>query len=190
MGIALLFISPYLMAQDTLTGNGNINKHIDTLSTLKIDTIHKKHSPQKASLMSAFLPGLGQVYNKKYWKVPIIYVGLGTLGYFIAYNSQQYQFYRKAYIAKIDNDSTTVDNFPFASEDGLRQLLNQYRRTRDILIAGAVLVYALNIVDASVDAHLFEFDVSDNLSLHIEPLIVPDFAKGTAYKGMGLKLKF
>lgn len=189
MGIALLFISPYLIAQDTLTDNHTKNS-TDSLSTLQNDSIFKKHSPQKASLMSAALPGLGQVYNKKYWKVPIIYIGLGTLGYFIVYNSQQYQFYRKAYIAKIDEDSTTVDIFPFASEDGLRQLLNQHRRTRDILIAGAVLVYALNIIDASVDAHLFEFDVSDNLSLHVEPLIVPDFTKGSAYKGIGVKLKF
>jgi hypothetical protein len=187
--VALLFIVPIVNAQDTL--NTTIKKlENDTLLTINKDTLKQSHSPKKAAIMSAVLPGLGQAYNKKYWKIPIIYAGLGSLGYLITYNSVQYSLYRKAYLAKIDDDPSTIDEYPFASENGLLQRLNQHRRTRDILIAGAVLVYALNIIDASVDAHLFEFDVSDNLSLHFEPLIVPDMFLTSAYSGVSIKLKF
>jgi hypothetical protein len=175
--VALLFIVPIVNAQDTL--NTTIKKlENDTLLTINKDTLKQSHSPKKAAIMSAVLPGLGQAYNKKYWKIPI------------TYNSVQYSLYRKAYLAKIDDDPSTIDEYPFASENGLLQRLNQHRRTRDILIAGAVLVYALNIIDASVDAHLFEFDVSDNLSLHFEPLIVPDMFLTSAYSGVSIKLKF
>lgn len=189
LGIALLFIAPSVNAQDTLIPVISENP-ADTVVSTQNDTLKKKHSPKKAAIMSAALPGLGQIYNRKYWKLPIIYAGLGTLGYLITFNSIQYSFYRKAYLAKIDDDPLTVDEFPFASEDGLRQRLNQHRRTRDMLIAGAMLVYALNIIDASVDAHLFEFDVSDDLSLRVEPMIAPDFTTGSAYKGFGIKLRF
>lgn len=187
--IALLFIAPLVKAQDTLIPV--ISKSTaDTLVSTQNDTLKKKHSPKKAAIMSAALPGLGQIYNRKYWKLPIIYGGLGTLGYLITFNSVQYSLYRKAYLAKIDDDPLTIDEYPFASEDGLLQRLNQHRRTRDMLIAGAVLVYALNIIDASVDAHLFEFDVSDDLSLRVEPIINPDLTTGSAYKGFGIKLRF
>lgn len=185
----MLFIAPLVKAQDTLIPV--ISKSTaDTLVSTQNDTLKKKHSPKKAAIMSAALPGLGQIYNRKYWKLPIIYGGLGTLGYLITFNSVQYSLYRKAYLAKIDDDPLTIDEYPFASEDGLLQRLNQHRRTRDMLIAGAVLVYALNIIDASVDAHLFEFDVSDDLSLRVEPIINPDLTTGSAYKGFGIKLRF
>jgi hypothetical protein len=189
LGIALLFIAPSVNAQDTLIPVIS-ESAVDTILSTKNDSLKKKHSPKKAAIMSAAFPGLGQIYNRKYWKLPIIYGGLGTLGYLITFNSLQYSYYRKAYLAKIDDDPLTIDEFPFASEDGLRQRLNQHRRTRDMLIAGAVLVYALNIIDASVDAHLFEFDVSDDLSLRVEPVIAPDFTTGSAYKGFGIKLRF
>lgn len=189
MRIALLFITPFVKAQDTLIPL--INKDTkDTVLISENDTLKVKHSPKKAAIMSAALPGLGQIYNHKYWKLPIIYGGLGTLGYFISYNSGQYTFYKKVYLAKIDDDPNTIDKYPQVSPDGLLQLLNQHRRTRDILIAGAILVYALNIIDASVDAHLFEFDVSDDLSLRFEPFVASDVLTGSAYKSFGIKLRF
>ncbi|MFN4234335.1 MAG: DUF5683 domain-containing protein [Bacteroidia bacterium] len=187
--IALLFIIHNVNAQDTLTST--INKiESDTALTQKNDTLNITHSPKKAAIMSAVLPGLGQIYNRKYWKVPIIYAGLGTLGYFITFNNAQYRLYRNAYLAKIDDDPLTVDQYPFASADGLLQQLNQYRRTRDILIAGAVIVYALNVIDASVDAHLFEFDVSDDLSIRFEPNFFTNFTYGYTQKNITLKICF
>lgn len=187
--IALLFITSFVKAQDTLIPVIN-ESATDTALISKNDTLKIKHSPKKAAIMSAALPGLGQIYNRKYWKLPIIYSGLGTLGYLITFNSVQYSFYRKVYLAKIDDDPNTIDEYPQASADGLLQRLNQHRRTRDMLIAGAILVYALNIIDASVDAHLFEFDVSGDLSMRIEPVLAPVFLSGTAYKGFGIKLRF
>jgi hypothetical protein len=187
--VALLFIIPIVKAQDTdYIANQNIQ--IDTLYPTKKDTLKQSHSPKKAAIMSAVLPGLGQAYNKKYWKIPIIYAGLGTLGYLIKYNSVRYSFYRRAYLAKIDDEPSTVDEYPFVSENGLLQRLNQHRRTRDLLVVGAALFYALNIIDASVDAHLFEFDISDNLSFHIEPIIFSNMFITSTYSGFRIKLNF
>lgn len=187
--IALLFIIHTVNAQDTLTSTTNKSES-DSALIQKNDTSKITHSPKKAAILSAALPGLGQIYNRKYWKVPIIYAGLGTLGYLITFNNSQYRLYRNAYLAKIDDDPLTIDQYPFASADGLLQQLNQYRRTRDILIAGAVIVYALNIIDASVDAHLFEFDVSDDLTLRIEPNFLPNFTYGYSQKNITLKICF
>lgn len=126
------------------------------------------HSPVKATIMSAALPGLGQIYNKKYWKVPIVYAGLGTCVYFIHRNNQSFQKYKDALIAEEDGDPTTVNTTGFNSFQ-LNELQDTYRSWRDlswIILAG---VYVLNIIDANVDAHLFYFDVDKDLSLELRP---------------------
>jgi len=130
----------------------------------------KPHSPKKATIMSAILPGSGQVYNHKWWKVPIIYGGFAALGYAINFNNREYNLYRDAYLLRIDNDPSTVDQFNGIYTDAnLLYLQDYYHRNRDLSIIGAVILYTLNIVDADVDAHLFNFDVSPNLSLNIQP---------------------
>lgn len=139
------------------------------LDTLKVDS-PLSHSPVKATIMSAALPGLGQIYNKKYWKVPIVYAGLGTCVYFIHRNNQQFQKYKNALIAEEDNDPTTVNTTGFNTFQ-LDELQETYRSWRDlswIILAG---VYILNIIDANVDAHLFYFDVDKDLSLELRPYI-------------------
>lgn len=129
----------------------------------------KKHSPTAASLMSAALPGLGQVYNKKYWKVPIIYTAFGALGYFATYNNSFYQKYKTAYKYRVDGDSTTIDNFPLWSVNDLKFAKDNFRRYKELNYIGIVAVYLLNVLDASVDANLFNFDVSDKLTMQIRP---------------------
>lgn len=147
-----------------------------------------KHNPGKALLMSAILPGAGQVYNRKYWKVPIIYAGFAACGYFINFNNSRYQQYRKAYILRADGDTTTTDKYVnLYSEANLLELKTYYRRNRDLTIIITTAVYVLNLLDAYVDAHLFNFNVNDNLSLQA----LPDFgldhmAKPTA----GIRLNF
>ena len=133
-------------------------------------------SPKKAALMSAALPGLGQIYNKKYWKVPIIYAGLLTSAYYINDNNNRYKQYKEAYIIRIDNNPNTTDNYvgEYSSGD-LLILKDFYRRNREISILCFVGTYILNIVDASVDAHLFDYDISDDISLHITPTSTTDF---------------
>lgn len=137
--------------------------------------------PKKAGLYSAILPGSGQVYTKKYWKVPVIYGGLITSAYYINKSNDLYQFYKSTYINRLDGDFT--DNLNYSDSD-LRTLTEYYRRNREISALLFTLTYILNIVDASVNAHLFNYDVSDDLSLHIHPMY---FSKENA---PGLSLSF
>lgn len=141
---------------------------------LEADTIlvqpTKKHSPTKATLMSMAVPGLGQVYNKKYWKVPVIYGGMGVSLYFAFSNNKEYQKYKEAYVYRLDGDSTTIDNFvDVLSEQSLKTNMDAFRRNRDFSYIIAGLFYVMNIIDASVDAHLFTFPVNDHLSFKLEP---------------------
>lgn len=120
------------------------------------------HSPKKAAVLSAVLPGLGQAYNKKYWKIPIIYLGLGLSGWFIYNNHYNYKLFKNEYVYRINNNSQTQnEELSGFSQDQLRILLDQYHRWRDFSIAAAVAIYSLNIIDALVDGYLWRFDTND-----------------------------
>jgi hypothetical protein len=153
------------------------------------DSTVKHHSPTKAILFSAVVPGLGQVYNKKYWKVPIIYAGLGALIYSIDFNSKKYRTFKDAYITRTDSDTLTTDDYPRYTDDNLRSLFEYYRRNRDLSYILTGVVYALNILDAYVDAELFYFDVSDDLSLNPSPFIMTS-RQGNTIGGISLRLSF
>jgi hypothetical protein len=154
--------------------------------------MEKQHSPTKATIMSALLPGLGQVYNKKYWKVPVIYAGFGILTYFIVTNAQEYNMYKTAYTEKVDSNynGKYPDLVSRYSETDLLSGREYYRRNLEISCLLTGLLYILNIVDAVVDAHLYTFNISRDLSLKIEPVIsVPVYdARGLA--GVKLCLRF
>ena len=141
-------------------------------------------SPEKVAFMSAIIPGLGQTYNKKYWKIPIIYAGLITSVYYIDDNNKKYLQYKNAYIMRIDNDPNTDDNFKEYTNNDLIILKDFYRRNREISILSFVLIYILNIVDASVDTYFFDYDISDDLSLHLIPISNPS----KSYTGLSLSL--
>jgi len=133
--------------------------------------------------MSALLPGAGQAYNKKYWKIPIIYGGFAGLAYAIRFNNKEYNIYKDAFSARLDGDENTTDAYVgIYSENDLATLKDFYRRNRDLSIIGTGLLYLLNIVDASVDAHLFDFNVNENLSMNIMPTASPYM-----YAGIGVK---
>lgn len=151
----------------------------DTLATTIVkDTVKKKiYSPKKAALRSAILPGLGQIYNKKYWKLPIIYGALGTTGAVFFYNLSNYKdlrlAYRVRYNIRVNNDSTDFEKIephllPL-SEESLRFNRDEFRRNIDYSVLIFALLWGLNVVDAAVDAHLKGFDVSPGLSLRIKP---------------------
>lgn len=121
-------------------------------------------SPARAAFYSAVLPGLGQAYNKKYWKIPIVYAGLGIGIYFYVDNNKEYNRYRDAYksrLAGFEND----EFFGVVTTDGLQEAQKNYGRNREISLLVTIAIYALNIIDANVDAHLLQFNVDDNLSL-------------------------
>jgi hypothetical protein len=129
-----------------------------------------RHSPRKASILSAALPGAGQLYNRKYWKAPIVWAGLGTSIWFVQRNSHEFRRYKDAYIAVADGDPATVDEFDGRySASQLLKVTDTYRKWRDISWICVGAVYILNVVDASVDAHFVRFDVGPDLSLALAP---------------------
>jgi len=156
------------------------------------------HSPRKASFYSAVLPGLGQVYNKKYWKVPIIYAGIYALIYSINFNNKYYSKFKKAYIYRIDNDPNTNAEFDYfgqntsiiSSNDNYRLLdfMDYYKRYRDLSILGLAGLYVLNIIDATVDAYLFDYDVSQDLSIKIKPTLIN--SPNSVNVGLSCSLRF
>jgi hypothetical protein len=129
-------------------------------------SLASKKRANKVALMSAIVPGLGQIANKKYWKLPIIYGGAGVLVYFIKTNNDEYKKYKNALLYRTDKDSTTIDDYPGYTIDDLSIRRDYYRRNRDLSYILAGVLYTLNIIDAYVDSQLMNFDVSDNLSIH------------------------
>lgn len=148
------------------------------------DSTVKEHSPKKAAIYSAVLPGLGQIYNRKgaAWKVPVIYVGLGVSTYFMLQNRKFLREYKSDLNAATDKDSTTNPFFdPFATTDQLRANRDYYKQNRDYSIIAIGLIYVLNIVDATVYGHLYEFNVNKSLSGRFEPIVNPNGFRGAKF---------
>lgn len=158
------------------------------------DTI-EVHSAKKAAIMSAVLPGLGQGYNKKYWKIPIIYAGFGALYYFIRLNGTEYRGFRDAYNIVSAGDSANFMNNEYivrynANLNQLEEGRNYYRRNMELTYILSGLLYILQIVDASVDANLYDFDVSDDLTLRFEPVNNYHYLATRPSPGITLRYKF
>lgn len=168
--LPLVLCTGSLCAQETTTPFKK--QEPDTLAADTLPRATKRH-PGRAALMSAILPGLGQVYNHKYWKVPIVYAGLGTAVYFINYNRQNYLDLKRAYVRDTNTTDGDVSEY-FERGVTLEQIRNgadQYRTWMEYSYLAFFAVYALQIVDATVDAHLFYFDVSDDLSMRFQPTL-------------------
>ncbi len=184
---SFICISFFMLMANSLFAN---NLPGDTIRTetpaLAVKDTLPVHSPKKASIYSAILPGLGQAYNKKYWKIPVIYGGFTAFGYFIGWNNKNYITARRAYSDLTDKDPNTDSymklkqiiyyNLNSASsvanlKQGLISSQDYYRRNRDLLIIITAAFYGLNIIDASVDAHFFNFDISDDLTMNLEPSV-------------------
>ena len=137
---------------------------------LSISVFSQVKSPKKAAIYSAIIPGTGQLYTKKYWKVPIIYAGILSSAYYINENNKKYNLYKSAAINSINNNSSNqIVNGNDYSYSELKILKDYYRRNREISYFSFIAVYVLNVVDASVGAHLYHFNVSDDISLNITP---------------------
>lgn len=171
-----------------LTSEKTIISKYPAYDSLKV----KLHSPKKAAWMSAVLPGLGQIYNKKYWKLSVIYVGFGLIGY-LGYNYYtKFNKYKDTYMYRAGLDSSSRDYFPeITSKDLLYENWNFNRRNFELTCIVGSLLYILNILDASVDGHLYKFDISDDLSLLIEPnLSSYAFNNSSPTGGIKLTLRF
>lgn len=199
-GLLLLHTKAYCQQNDTDTlhtsikGNQGVGVDItDTLkpkqkgkkesnidSPYKVDSAtRKKHDPHKATLYSTFCPGLGQIYNRKYWKLPLVYAAVGIPAYTFFYNKSWYNKCQYA-LAVVLNGTTDPDSLsrvdPHLStfvknkdDNNIRTYRNQYRKDQDYSVLFFLLFWGLQIVDATVDAHLMNFDISSELSMHFTP---------------------
>jgi hypothetical protein len=153
---------------------------VKTSKPTKSTKAQKPHNPTKATIMSACLPGLGQIYNGKWWKVPIVYAGLGGFGYMAYRNFSEYRSYLHAYeyktgdlpegVTLTEHETELANHY---AESQLQTYKESYRRDFELFTILTVAWYGLNIVDACVDGHLYTYDISDDLSLSIDPYLRP-----------------
>jgi hypothetical protein len=150
--------------------------------------------PARAAMFSAVLPGMGQIYNRKYWKVPIVYAGFAGLTWYTMFAHEQFVRYRTALDYRIDGNPRTIDEFADDfrySQDVLTRFKDYYRRQRDRTVIWTALFYTLTIIDATVDAHLFEFDVSEDLGLKVAPTFQgADFPPEGKNGQLGMGIRF
>ena len=189
-----LTISVQAQDSDTLavTESGDVKLFGKSADIESFNVEDTTHSPRLAALYSAIVPGLGQFYNEKYWKIPLVY----ALGAFTAYqiktNHQRYMTFRNVLFNIRDGNPNNNDDFDIYTqrgftEDAVNRRVDAYKRDRDYWIILAGVFYVLNIVDATVDAHLREFNINENLSMRVEPSF-----QSNPYQNMqaGLMLNF
>ena len=203
LGIVLVFAFQKTEAQNVVFDTvGNTLITADTIvkqqKPAKIVKAKKPHSPTKATIMSACLPGLGQIYNRKWWKVPIVYAGLGGLGYLAYSNYSEYRSYLHAYEFKTGDlpEGTTLSQHEADlankyADSQLQTYKESYRRDFEFYSILTVAWYGLNILDACVDGHLYTYDISDDLSFSIDPYLRPTETpiKIPQYAQVGLSFK-
>lgn len=153
--------------------------------------LQKKHNPKIAIALSAVLPGAGQIYNKKYWKLPIVYGCLGVSCYFIYDFSQKMVHYRNEYRYRMTGETALLDpSLASRSDESVLSMKKSNTRYMEFAIAATGIFYLLNIIDAAVDAHLYYFDISDDLSLHFAPYFQNTFLAAPAHAGVSIALKW
>jgi hypothetical protein len=145
------------------------------------------HSPHKATIYSALVPGLGQIYNQKYWKLPVIYGLTGIFIYSFDYNNNQYNKYTNAYI---DFKSGKINSFEgYSSYQVLDKIRANFKRNRNLNVISLAAIYLLNVIDATVDAHLFYYDISEDLSLNVQPSLL-NIQNNQSAIGLSLSINF
>ena len=165
----------------------------DSIAVNQEDSI-KPHSVKKAVILSAIVPGSGQIYNhiampkgkkKAFWKVPLIYAGLGATSYFLITNQQSQKELRTEYSNRQDDTYVIPDKWSAYDDQGILTLYDQYLDWRDLSILGLAGVYLIQIVDAGVEAHFVDFDISEDLSMSLSPTFMPNYSAG-----LSVRLKF
>lgn len=178
--------------QADLADKGVIIK--DSVSFKKAKKEFNPLAPSKAAFYSAVLPGMGQIYNKRYWKAPIVWGAIGGSAYMYAWNNNQYQRFRTAFIRRqagfTDDEFNGEGTLPLFGDDDLESQQERFQSDRDLWLVATIALYALNIVDANVDAHLKQFNIDDDLSLDFEPYFDYNQVTNSPNYGMALTIKF
>ncbi len=158
-----IFILLFLFGNVVAFGQNKTGELLISKDTVKVNKINPL-APAKAAFYSAILPGLGQAYNKKYWKIPLVYAALGTAIYAYNFNDIKYNELRDAYKRRLEGYSD--DQFAYLTDkERLVSAQKFYARNRDLSTFFIIGIYVINIIDANVDAHLAQFNVNNNLSL-------------------------
>jgi hypothetical protein len=187
----------FLSAQEKNNKKKELPATITVDSIIEIKSTYNPISPAKAAFYSAVLPGLGQAYNKRYWKIPIVFGGLATGIYFYTNNNKEYNRYRDAYKSRLAGLKTDEFYFdpqgnpltePRVTTEGLERGQKFYRKNKEISLLVTLGIYALNIIDANVDAHLMQYNVDENLSL--APHFKINEIDATSNLGLTLNFKF
>ena len=179
-----VFFSTTLSAQtvDTIGRRGPIARTVTNTSTATAQQPQEKvHSPNRALIYSAVLPGLGQVYNHQAWKIPIIYAALGGMGYYTYYNYTEMKSYKDEYLYRVNHNDTPRDaDMAITPTSNIYNMYETYNKSFQLSVILSVAVYGLNLLDAYVFGHLFDFQIDDNLSLQMSPELMPTFCSGLA----------
>jgi hypothetical protein len=166
---------------------------VESQDTVLLKSYATRYNPRRALLLAAVLPGLGQVYNKKYWKLPLVYGGMFATGYAINYYNDLYKEYKFVLFSALEKGvpETGIDTDlgMKTTVRGYRNAVDKAKRERDFMMIIMGLVYVLQIVDAHVDAHLKEFDLNPRLQVRLEPLIEQDYLAGRQ-TGASLIIRF
>ena len=204
--ILFIWISSAQDREPKQTAKDSLNTDLKQEGIVIQDSIFEKRkkinplAPSKAAFYSAVLPGLGQIYNKRYWKVPIVYALIGTGVYAYTYNDDLYDRFRTAF--KSRQAGFTDDEFydingdnaqgasPDLDTDDLERQQENYQRDRDLALVITIAMYALNIIDANVDAHLNQFNVDEDLSMDIKPYLDLNPITNNPNYGIAFTIKF
>jgi hypothetical protein len=200
----LLCFFAVINAQNKKTSADSLRTDFKEKGIVIDDNLEKKKvnplGPSKAAFYSAILPGLGQIYNRRYWKLPIVYGAIGTGVYAYVYNDNLYDRFRTAFKRRragfIDdefydvNGSGIVPGSPDLSDEALQDAQERYQRDRDLALLITIGLYAFNIIDANVDAHLQQFNVDDDLSLDLKPYLEYHPITSDPNYGIALTIKF
>ena len=190
----LIFVISFIKI-NAQTDTSSVTVTSDTILISKDIPIVKAHKPSRAILLSAVLPGAGQAYNRQYWKIPLFYSALGTTAFAFDYSNKQYQKYKDGIINFNEHQEDTtvqiIEIFKDVDITTLTQEMDESRRNRDLSVLVFLAIYTLNIIDATVYAHLANFDVSDDLSIIIQPDVIPIYSlKKQNTIGVSICLKF
>lgn len=202
--IILMFLGGLASGQvhknDTIRVENYPTDSVSTKSTKEVDVVadieksnapaeKARYSPTRAGLYSAVLPGLGQLYNKKYWKIPVVWGAVGTGVGITLWNQRQYKRYRNAFVAELNGLPHEFSDITGLTKEALGRTQDRAKRQRDYAIAISSLVYILSIVDAVVDAHLY--DQKHDPDLTLQPSVIYDeFGTANAKAGLTLNFKF
>lgn len=202
--IILMFLGGLASGQvhknDTIRVENYLTDSVSTKSTKEVDVVadieksnapaeKARYSPTRAGLYSAVLPGLGQLYNKKYWKIPVVWGAVGTGVGITLWNQRQYKRYRNAFVAELNGLPHEFSDITGLTKEALGRTQDRAKRQRDYAIAISSLVYILSIVDAVVDAHLY--DQKHDPDLTLQPSVIYDeFGTANAKAGLTLNFKF